>query len=200
MKKTLPLFLLLTMALAAAPPGYVVNNGSASITVVDLGTRQVLGLINVGASPSELLILPDNRTGFVTEAGGVVRRLNLKQGVSVTTITVGDTPGSLVATPDSLFLYVANEGSNDVSVVDITKNMEVKRIPVGVTPVQVNMRPDGKFVYAVNQDSNSISVIDTSTNTVVSTVAVGTKPNQFGIDPAQTRAYIPNKEIGRAHV
>lgn len=191
MKKLL-VILLAAATIEAAPPGFVVNNGSATVTVVDLGLRTVLGHINVGASPRELLILPGNRTGFITEADGIVRRLDLKQRVSVATIPVGTAPGSLTATPDGRFLYVANEGSNDVSVVDVGGNVEIKRIPVGVTPVQVNMRPDGKFVYAVNQDSASISVIDTATNTVINTVAVGNRPNQFAIDPPQRRAYIPN--------
>lgn len=191
--KTLLLILCLALVMPAAPPAFVVNNGSALLTVVDLGTRQVLGQVNVGSDPRELLILPDNRTGLLTEAGGLLRRLDLKQRVSVTTIPVVGGPGSLVATPDMRFVYVANDASNDVSVVDLSTNAEIKRIPVGTTPVQVNMRPDGRFVYAVNQDSNSISVIDTSTNTVVNTLAVGSRPNQFAIDPPQRRAYIPNR-------
>lgn len=191
MKKLLAM-LLAVATLEAAPVGFVVNNGAATITVVDLGLRTVVGQINVGTTPRELLVLPGNRTGFVTENGGVVRRLDLKLRVSVATIPVGSNPGSLTATPDARFLYVANEGSNDVSVIDIAANMEIKKIPVGVTPVQVNMRPDGRFVYAVNQDSASISIIDTATNTVVNTVTVGNRPNQFAIDPPQRRAYIPN--------
>ncbi len=192
--KKLFLFLLLPISLAlSAPPAYVVNNGSTFLSIVDLGTRQTLGQVNVGTQPVELLILPDNRTGLVTEATGVVRRLDLKQNVSVTTIPVGQFPGSLVNTPDMRFVYVANEGSNDVSVVDLSTNTTIKTIPVGVTPIQVNIRPDGKFVYVVNQDSNNISIIDTSSNTVVSTAAVGVSPNQFAIDPTQRRAYIPNK-------
>lgn len=192
MKRFILLLFLSTVA-CAAPLAYVVNNGSLVLTVIDLGSRQVSGQINVGAQPQELLILPDNRTGLLTEATGLVRRLNLKQGASVATISVGAVPGSLVATPDTRFLYVANEGSNDVSVVDLSNNTQVTRIPVGITPVQVNMRPDGKFVYAVNQGSASISVIDTSSNTVVKTLAVGQQPNQFAIDPPERFGYVPNR-------
>jgi len=37
-------------------------------------------------------------------------------------------------TPDSRYLYVANAGSNDVSVVDTEEMREIARIPVGQVP------------------------------------------------------------------
>jgi len=44
----------------------------------------------------------------------------------------GDRRGTL--TPDSRFAYVANAGSNNVSVVDLVALKEVTRIPVGQVP------------------------------------------------------------------
>lgn len=49
-------------------------------------------------------------------------------------VAVGHHPDWLVTTPDSRYLYAANAGSNDVSVVDRETMTEIERIPVGQTP------------------------------------------------------------------
>jgi YVTN family beta-propeller protein len=49
-------------------------------------------------------------------------------------VEVGDHPDWLTFTPDSKSLYVANAGSNSVSVIDIATRREVTRVPVGHVP------------------------------------------------------------------
>lgn len=49
-------------------------------------------------------------------------------------VEVGDHPDWITFSPDSQFAYVANGGSNDVSVVDIKTARELTRIPVGEAP------------------------------------------------------------------
>ena len=49
-------------------------------------------------------------------------------------VEVGHHPDWLVTTPDSRYLYAANAGGNDVSVVDRETMQEIARIPVGNTP------------------------------------------------------------------
>ncbi len=200
MKIPAPVFLLLLCFVLGpppsahgAPPAYVVNNGEPRLTIVDMGTRQVTGQINVGNQPAELFILPDNRFALLTEySDNMLRKIDLRRGGSVETVLVGRGPGSVIVSPDSRFAYVANEDSNDVSVVDVAGMTLVSTIPVGITPIQVSQRPDGKFIYTVNQDSNNISVIDAATRAVVATRDVGVRPNQFAMHPAGQRAFLPN--------
>jgi YVTN family beta-propeller protein len=49
-------------------------------------------------------------------------------------VEVGHHPDWLTFTPDSSRLYVANAGSNSVSVVDIATRTEVTRVAVGQVP------------------------------------------------------------------
>ncbi|HTK29978.1 MAG TPA: cytochrome D1 domain-containing protein [Vicinamibacterales bacterium] len=49
-------------------------------------------------------------------------------------VKVGDDPDWLTFTPDSARVYVANAGSNSVSVVDTATRREITRIPVGQVP------------------------------------------------------------------
>ena len=49
-------------------------------------------------------------------------------------VKVGHHPDWLTFTPDSKRLYVANAGSNSVSVVDVATRKEIMQIPVGQVP------------------------------------------------------------------
>ena len=49
-------------------------------------------------------------------------------------VEVGHDPDWLTMTPDGRYLYSANAGSNNVSVVDMVGLREVMRIPVGQVP------------------------------------------------------------------
>jgi YVTN family beta-propeller protein len=79
-------------------------------------------------------------------------------------------------TPDGTKAYVANTGSNTVSVIDTASNIVMSAAAVGNFPDQVAITPDGTRAYVTNILSNSVSVIETTSNTVAATVAVGVNP------------------------
>ena len=72
--------------------------------------------------------------------------------------------------------YVANTGSNSVSVIDTTSNNVVATVGVGDAPKGLAITPDGTRVYVTNANDNTVSVISAASNTVVATVGVGALP------------------------
>jgi len=92
------------------------------------------------------------------------------------------------------FAYVANQTSNNVSVINTATNMVVgPPIPVGTNPRDVAITPDGTRVYVTNRGSNNVSVINTATNMVVGApIPVGATPRDVAITPDGTRAYVTN--------
>jgi len=96
------------------------------------------------------------------------------------------------------YAYVANEGSNNVSVINTSTNTVVATISAGSAPTIVAITPNGLYAYVTNQLSNNVSVINTSTNTVVSTISVGTGPIGVAITPNGLYAYVTNE--GSANV
>jgi YVTN family beta-propeller protein len=104
------------------------------------------------------------------------------------------------------YLFAANGGTNDVSVIDLeralagNKTPEIIRIPTQIGPWGITTSPDGRWVVAANRESqqvafegNTISIIDAdlarmaAANAEVARVLVGTK------DPdVQTRPFIPS--------
>ena len=79
--------------------------------------------------------------------------------------------------------YVANQGTNTVSVIDTTTGAAVGNpIVVGSAPTGVAAKPNtstvpnSSTVYVTNRTSGTLSVISTADNKVVNTITVGIRP------------------------
>jgi YVTN family beta-propeller protein len=82
------------------------------------------------------------------------------------------------------FLYVADDGSGTVEVVDLANNEVVAVIPViGERPYGIAITPDGHYAYVANRDSGLVTVIDTMSNTVINNIEVGGEPYWVAVTP-----------------
>lgn len=89
-------------------------------------------------------------------------------------------------------VYVTNEFSNSISVIDTAINAVVATVPVGNTPTGVAVNSLGTRAYVSNFASNNVSVIDTGTDRVIATVGVGHAPFGLTVSPDGTRVYVAN--------
>src|SRR4030095_14587399 len=104
-------------------------------------------------------------------------------------------------------VYIANQGSNTVTVIDDQRVSAatgaqvrwtpgadeaavaaqdfavVATIPVGSNPIAVGLSADGTLAYVANLNSNSLSVIDTKTDTVIATLDGGPTPRDVEATP-----------------
>jgi YVTN family beta-propeller protein len=112
---------------------------------------------------------------------------------SFTAINNGNTPvtATITATPvQAGFAYIANNGNDNVSVINTATNTVVATIKVGQLPGGVSLSPNSKSLYVSNYTDNSVSVINTSTNTVTATIAVDKGPHGITVSPDGTRVYV----------
>jgi YVTN family beta-propeller protein len=184
------------------PPltGYVVNNGSDSVSVVDAADGSILGTIAVGSGPTGVAINPNGSTIYVTDTDS-----NAVSVISTSTDLVtdqiplgaGTAPKGISITPDGSALYVADSGSASVSVISTATDLVTATIPVGLAPGSVVVGPVGAYAFVTNRLSNTVSVISTATNTVVHTIAVGLFPSDVIVNPTGSLAYVTN-ECGNA--
>ncbi|MFH9229335.1 IPT/TIG domain-containing protein [Streptomyces lydicus] len=105
-------------------------------------------------------------------------------------IPVGDAPQGIALTPGGSHAYVANRGSNTVSVIDTATDTVTATIPTGAGPVFVAISPDGARAYVTVFDDGLLSVIDTATNTIVEDITVGVGALVVALTPDGTRAYV----------
>jgi len=89
-------------------------------------------------------------------------------------------------------IYITNNSSNTLSVINTTTNLVTATILVGNSPSGIAVTADGTRVYVSNTTDGTVSVIDTSVNTVIATINVGFAPIGVVVNTAGTRLYVVN--------
>ena len=108
----------------------------------------------------------------------------------LTTIATGSQPAALAINPRTNKLYVVNQNSNNVTVIDEVSGSTVA-VPVGGFPVAVAVNPSTNKIYVVNQKSSSVTVIDGASNST-SQVSTGTAPRALTINASTNKIYVAN--------
>ena len=93
------------------------------------------------------------------------------------------------------YAYVANAGTNNVSVINVATNTVTATVPVGTTPFYLATTPVGGYVYVTNFYSNDVSVINTATNSLTTTIPVGNNPSGVAFTPDGAFAYVVNYDF-----
>ncbi|MGC9358667.1 MAG: YncE family protein, partial [Anaerolineae bacterium] len=104
-------------------------------------------------------------------------------------ITVGITPTAVVANPGNGLVYVANFGSDNVTIIN-SQSFEPFPLSVGNRPAALALDLQRGYLYVANSGDDTVSVIQN--NTVISTVNVGTSPVDIAVDPETGYAYVVN--------
>jgi YVTN family beta-propeller protein len=98
--------------------------------------------------------------------------------------------GELAVNPVTNRIYVTNQDTNSVTVIDGATDTVVTTISVGDQPRGVEVNPVTNLIYVTNIVSNTLSVIDGATNTVVGTIAVGANPSGVTVNSQTNRIYV----------
>lgn len=112
-------------------------------------------------------------------------------------LSAGLNPRGIAVNPVTNRVYVANEGSGTVRMLDRV-TFTSSTVAVGASPVAVAVNSGTNRIYAANFGGNSVSVIDGNTNTVTATVGVGTNPVALTVNPVTNKIYVANQ--GSANV
>jgi YVTN family beta-propeller protein len=108
------------------------------------------------------------------------------------TIGVGGGPRAVAVDPATNTIYVANNYSDTVSVIDGATNTVTATIAVGAGPEGMVVDPATNTIYVADVRADTVSVIDGATNTVTATIAVGAGPAGMAVDPVTNTVYVAN--------
>jgi YVTN family beta-propeller protein len=88
----------------------------------------------------------------------------------------------VAVSPDGKHVFVANQNSGDVSVVDTQTLQVIARIKTGAAPTSIAASPDWRRLYVANMYSGNVSVIDTNAlRTVATTPVIGDTPRGIAV-------------------
>ncbi len=171
----------------AANKVYVVNFGSASVSVID-GNTHARTNITVGDSPKAIALDPKTRRAYVANRlDNSVTVINTATGTT-STVSVGAQPVAVAINPATNNVYVANGNGNSVSVIN-GATLAVSTLTVGNNPVAVAVNANTGKVYVANLADNTVTVIDGATTT---TVATGNSPLALSVNAATNAVYVAN--------
>jgi YVTN family beta-propeller protein len=167
-------------------------------------TQQISG--KTGYRPHSAVFSPDAKTLAVTywgdQAVGLLDPATLKETARV---AVGSHPNEMIWAKDGR-LFVANSGSNTVSVIVDGKVVESIRTsidpkaPVGSTPNSLALSPDGKTLYIANADNNNVAVVNVSNakeSKVEGFIPTGWYPTTVAVSPDGKKLFVgTGKGIG----
>src|SRR5438034_3254218 len=125
-------------------------------------------------------------------------------------------PGSNSGPPR---VYVTNEASGDVTVIDAGTDRVISTIPVGKRPRGIQVSPNGETVYVAlsgspfagpnaktedlppaDRKADGIGMIDARKNQLTGILPGGSDPEQFVVSRDGTRLYVSNEDASTASV
>ncbi len=113
---------------------YIAESASNAVSVYDLDARQIKARINVGISPRRLLLSRDQI--YLSNYGGGSVSILLPGQLSVMReIPVGKAPLEMAISSGRRWLYVGNQKSRDLTVIDLTSNRVSGQIALGAVPL-----------------------------------------------------------------
>jgi len=123
------------------------NTGENDIYIIDPTTQDKVGTIEVGPNPQQIAFAYKGMSGpyaYVTVGGSnkiVVVSTDMKNLRILDQIDIGQLqgqrPNGIWANPEGTRLFVANEGSHNLIVIDPGTNEVVATVPVGRKPIRV---------------------------------------------------------------
>ncbi len=186
---------------------YTINSTTGALT--STGMIAVEGFaVSVAVHPSGKFAYAANANNTPGMAGNVsMYTINATTGALTSTGTIAagtifgePNPTAMAVDPTGSFAYVANSGSNNVSMYSINTTTgiltSVGTIASGTNPLSVAVDPTGKFAYVTNSGSNDVSTytINATSGALTSTgmVAAGQSPTSIAIHPSGNFAYVTN--------
>ncbi|MFC9125910.1 beta-N-acetylglucosaminidase domain-containing protein [Streptomyces sp. NPDC057099] len=163
---------------------YAANQGSNTVSVIDVAQGKVTATVPVGKVPAGLALTPDGRTLWVANyTDGTVQPVDTASLTPGAPVQVGNGPENLAITPDGRTLYVPNIKDDTVTPVDLTTRKAAAAVPVGPSPFNVVAAPDGKTVYVSNSGGSTVTPIDTATNDTEPTLLVSGQAYGLALSP-----------------
>ncbi len=160
----------------AAGLAFVVNSGSASISVIDMTARKELRRIPALREPHHVILSLDGKSLLVGDtAGNQMLFLNPETGEVQRRVAVAD-PYQLGLSPDGKFLVVNGLARNQVDIYDPETMNLIKRFPAETMPSHMAFDPDGHRVFVSLQGTDKLAAFDLTTMTPLWTEPVGPTP------------------------
>jgi DNA-binding beta-propeller fold protein YncE len=152
------------------------STGAGTLDIIPSGYYYIAATASLGVLPNSVFVDPNRDRLYVTNGGDNTVSVFDASNVNLTTqsipllatVPVGTQPTGVTALLDGSNFYVANSGSDNVTVVSQSSFSPLATIalPSGAHPTYVASEPTSQRVYVTDQGTSQTTIIHTVNNTV----------------------------------
>jgi DNA-binding beta-propeller fold protein YncE len=183
--------------------GFTTNSGDQTVTMFDLKTLGVLKQIKVGPGLDGIMYdEPDDKVILTNHSRpiGTLTALDPRTGDIVATVELEDTAPEGAAADGKGHIFVNNEGTNTIQVIDVKTWKATASWPLAPCEGPTGIAYDKVTNRLFSGCSKTSVVVDASTGKVVASITNGTRVDALGWDPSKKLIYIPNGGEGNVTV
>ena len=181
---------------------YVDNEGSSSLTVLDIHTGKPTGQVNI-PFPYNLYFTPDG-----TKAIDVVERLNRvefrdwRHGWALLGAVGIPWSGAdhMDFSADGSYFMISTEYTGHLVKIDVNSMRMVGSVYVGGLPIDVKLSPDGNYFYVTNQGRMGVSVVDPVAMKEIQFIPTGRGAHGLQVSRDTKSLYVSNRLEGSISV
>ena len=164
----------------------ILNSGEASVSLIDMPSRQVIKTIPVGKEPHHLMMTPDEKTLLIANAAGNdVVLMNPSTGELTGRIPNIIDPYQIGYSPNHKW-FVANGNRLDRVDIYAANGADLKlakTVKLAKTPSHIAFTADSKTAFITLQDSSELAAIDLETQSVLWVMPTGKVPAGLWMTP-----------------
>ena len=170
--------------------GYVLNEDSHSVSIIDLKDHRIVKTLPVGQRPRSMII--HKNLGYIINSNlQNISVINLETHTNAPNLPIGERPQSMIIYEE--FGFVVNESENCVSIINLQTHDIIKNLPMGRHPYFLVTHLH--FAYVMNTNADIISVINLKTQEIINPILVGSWQNHMVIheDLGYVTLYLSHK-------
>jgi DNA-binding beta-propeller fold protein YncE len=182
--------------------GFTTNSGDQTVTMFDLKTLQPIKQIKIGPGLDGIMYDEADDKIILTNHSrpGTLTALDPSSGDVVATVELEDTAPEGAAADGKGRIFVNNEGTNTIQVIDTKTWKAVESWKLDPCEGPTGIAYDKATNRIFSGCSKTSVVVDAATGKVVATIANGTRVDALGWDAAKKLMYIPNGGEGNVTV
>lgn len=172
-----------------------VSDVGAGIWVIDGKNNTFSTLIgNAGKSLAGMALDEKNKVLYMTDIkSDKIVVYDLKRKIVTDSFPSGGKGSiNLVRDAKTKRLFVANQGSGELTVLEESTGKVLKVIPTGKGALGVNFNPAKNLVYVANRQEGTLTIVNAATYETVASLHTGTHPNTVAVSK-NGNAFVSNK-------
>lgn len=122
-----------------------------------------------------------------------VKRLDLTTGAFTDSVQAGSLPCGVVFNPAGTRAYVANQGSNNISVFNVATNAVITTFPVTGNPLPVAISLDGSTLF-VTTNADRLYKLNSTTGAVLDSLSLPATSHHLFVHPNDSLLYVATRD------